>query len=59
MQNKILEELLHSLKDVSINEELYLMFYHFCFGNSVGRDYCFRIKYHINLLERLTLYEKN
>ena len=29
------------------------MFYHFCFNSGANRDYCFRIKYHVHLMERL------
>ena len=57
MQSKAAEELLASLRSVPANEELYLFFYHFCFGNSVARDYCFRLKYHSHLLERLGRHE--
>ena len=54
MASKVIEELLSSLKGVSVNEELYILFYHFCFGNDHSRDYSFRLKYHLHLLEKLS-----
>jgi hypothetical protein len=55
IQAKAPEEILASIGEIPDNEELYLLFYHFCFGSVINRDYCFRIKYHMHLLGRLNL----